>query len=45
MIANYPDWPQKGVIFKNLSPILAEPDTFSALIDLMIKKTSSVDFE
>ena len=32
-IVSYPDFPKKGIIFKDITPILAEPILFSDLID------------
>ena len=32
-IKDYPDFPKDGIIFKDISPILANPDLFSDLID------------
>ena len=34
-IKDYPDFPKKDIIFKDISPILANPDLFSDLIDKM----------
>ena len=35
LIKNYPNFPKKGILFKDLSPILADPKVFSDLIDKM----------
>ena len=32
-IIDYPDFPKKGIIFKDLSPIFADPKLFSDLIE------------
>ena len=32
-ISDYPDFPKEGIIFKDISPILADPELFSDLID------------
>ena len=32
-IKDYPDFPKKGIIFKDISPIIADPELFSLLID------------
>ena len=32
-IKDYPDYPKKGIIFKDISPIIADPELFSDLID------------
>ncbi len=35
-IKDYPDFPTKGIIFKDICPILSEPEVFSELINKMI---------
>ena len=35
LIKDYPDFPEKGIIFKDLLPILQKPDKFSELIRSM----------
>ena len=37
LIKNYPDFPNKGINFKDLTPILANPQVFSVLVDSMSK--------
>lgn len=32
-IRDIPDWPQEGVVFKDITPLLANPDGFRAAID------------
>tara|TARA_B100001173_G_C15897845_1_gene508512 strand:- start:71 stop:589 length:519 start_codon:yes stop_codon:yes gene_type:complete len=32
-IKDYPDFPKKGIIFKDISPVIADPELFSDLID------------
>ncbi len=32
-IKNYPDFPKKGINFKDISPIISDPDLFSDLIE------------
>lgn len=34
-ISDYPDFPKKGILFRDLSPILSKPKLFSELIDRM----------
>ena len=36
-IKDYPDFPKKGIIFKDISPILTNPELFSDLIDKIAK--------
>ena len=35
LIKNYPNFPRDGILFKDLTPILANPKIFSELIDKM----------
>ncbi len=37
-IKDYPDFPKNGIIFKDLCPILCEPNVFSDLIENMSSK-------
>lgn len=37
-INDYPDFPKKGIIFKDISPILSEPELFSELIKSMSER-------
>jgi adenine phosphoribosyltransferase len=30
------DWPEPGIVFKDITPLLADPDAFSAALDQMI---------
>src|SRR5260370_19823858 len=32
-IRDVPDWPSPGVVFKDITPLLAEPDAFAYVID------------
>ena len=32
-ISDYPDFPKEGIVFKDISPILADPELFSDLIE------------
>src|SRR5262249_14934106 len=34
-IKNYPDFPAKGVVFRDISPLLADPDAFARAIDAL----------
>ncbi|MBO8234264.1 adenine phosphoribosyltransferase [Prochlorococcus marinus XMU1419] len=36
-IKDYPDFPKKDIIFKDISPIIANPELFSDLIDKIVK--------
>ena len=35
LINNYPDFPKKGILFKDITPILSKPKIFSDIIDQM----------
>ena len=35
-IRNVPDWPQPGVTFRDITPVLQDPRTFRVLIDLFV---------
>jgi adenine phosphoribosyltransferase len=34
-IRDVPDWPKKGILFRDITPLLAEPKAFRAAIDAM----------
>lgn len=34
-VTDIPDWPQPGVLFRDLTPLLSHADTFTAAVDLM----------
>lgn len=34
-IRDVPDWPKPGVVFKDISPLLADPKAFAALVDAL----------
>lgn len=35
LIRDIPDFPQEGVVFKDITPVLADPEAFRSLIDAM----------
>ncbi|HEY0296983.1 MAG TPA: adenine phosphoribosyltransferase [Bordetella sp.] len=35
-IRSVPDWPEAGVVFRDITPVLQDPRTFRALIDLFV---------
>jgi adenine phosphoribosyltransferase len=37
-IRTVPDWPQKGIMFRDITPLLQNPKTFRVLIDLFVHR-------
>jgi adenine phosphoribosyltransferase len=35
MIRDVPDFPQKGIVFRDITPVLADRDTFQEIVELM----------
>ena len=44
-ILDIKDFPKKGVVFKDIGPLLADPVLFDASIKLMSEKIQSLDFD
>jgi len=44
-IRNIPDWPKKGILFRDITPLLAEPKAFSAAVNALCAKFSDVDVD
>ena len=44
-IKNFPNWPKKGVVFKDIMPILQNPKTLKLCIQELIKKTSKLKYD
>ena len=36
LIRDVPDFPEPGIVFKDITPILAHPDAMSTIIDLIV---------
>ena len=34
-VRDIPDWPQPGIVFKDITPLLAAPDVFAATVDAL----------
>jgi adenine phosphoribosyltransferase len=34
-IRNIPDWPKKGILFRDITPLLADPNAFRAAVDAL----------
>jgi adenine phosphoribosyltransferase len=45
IIRDVPDFPQKGIVFKDITPVLASPDAFRKAIDLMAEPLRERDFD
>ena len=45
LIRDYPDFPKKGIIFKDILPILQRPEDFSELIKKMSKNQMCLEAE
>ncbi|KKR54650.1 MAG: Adenine phosphoribosyltransferase [Parcubacteria group bacterium GW2011_GWA2_40_23] len=44
-IREIPDWPQKGVNFKDITPLLQNADVFKALIDELVKPYEAMEID
>lgn len=43
-IRDLPDWPEKGVIFRDITPVLEDPESFKTAIDSLYDLTKDMDF-
>jgi adenine phosphoribosyltransferase len=43
LIREVPDFPQPGVLFRDLAPVFADADTFRAVVDTLIASAQQVD--
>jgi len=44
-IRSIPDWPKKGILFRDITPLLAEPAAFAASIDALCADFAEADIE
>lgn len=44
-IRDIPDFPTKGIIFKDITPLLKDPKAFHYAIDAFVEKLEGVDFD
>jgi adenine phosphoribosyltransferase len=44
-IRDVPDFPQKGILFKDITPLLQRPETFSAAIDALAEALSGLEID
>ena len=45
MIGDVPDFPKPGIIFKDITPVLKNPDTFKKVIDTFQEHYQNLDFD
>jgi len=45
IIRDVPDFPQKGIVFKDITPLLANPEAFRKAVDLMAEPLRGRDFD
>ena len=41
-IRDIPDWPEPGIVFKDITPLLASPEGFAAAIDTLAEKYEGI---
>jgi adenine phosphoribosyltransferase len=44
-IKDVPDFPKPGIVFKDITPLLADPDAFRATIDLLAERIAPLNAE
>ncbi|MFZ0034980.1 MAG: adenine phosphoribosyltransferase [Sedimentisphaerales bacterium] len=44
-IRSIPDWPKKGILFRDITPLLADPQAFATAIDALCAGLTSADIE
>jgi adenine phosphoribosyltransferase len=44
-IRNIPDWPKKGILFRDITPLLADPKAFAAAIDALCADFTGADIK
>jgi len=44
-IRTVPDWPQQGVMFRDITPLLQDPKTFRVLIDVFVHRYMEADLD
>ncbi len=45
LIRDVPDFPKEGILFKDITPLLADPSGFAASIDVLAASLSGVEFD
>ena len=44
-IRSIPDWPKKGILFRDITPLLADPKAFAAAIDALCDGFANADID
>ena len=44
-IRDIPDFPQKGILFRDITPLLASPEAFRACLDLLVERYRSANLQ
>jgi adenine phosphoribosyltransferase len=44
-IRSIPDWPKKGILFRDITPLLADPKAFAAAIDALCNDFTGADIK
>ncbi len=44
-ILNIPDFPEKGIIFRDITSLLSDPEGFSSAVDMLAEKLENTDFD
>lgn len=44
-IRSIPDWPKKGILFRDITPLLGEPEAFAAAVDALCAEFAEADIE
>lgn len=44
-VADFPDFPKKGVLFRDITPLLENPEAFRETIEMMAGKIKHLDFD
>src|SRR5690242_15671675 len=44
-VREVPDFPKKGIVFKDITPILSDPALFHASIDLFLERCRGIDID
>ena len=44
-IRSIPDWPEKGILFRDITPLLADPEAFAAAVDALCADFAEAQIE